>query len=102
MTEMTDTSSKNNPKLTRLLRDGIIMVVVLAGLSLLHTEIRKQIDPLYQDAPSFAENSGDLAALYKRSNRGNIQNDPGALYTNMPHFQSIDELDHIEPAAGDE
>jgi len=101
MTNKTDTS-KNGYTLTRLLRDGTIMAILLAGFMLLHTEVRKQINPLYQEAPSFSEYQGDVAALYKKSNRGNIVNDPGALYTRMPTFQSVGDLDNIEPAAGGE
>lgn len=100
MTDTTNTSSKNSYKLTRLLRDGVIMVALLAGLMLLQTQIRKQINPLYQEAGSFAEQTGDLAALYKVNSLGQIQNDPGAIHTNTSIFQTADDFDKIEPAAG--
>lgn len=95
------TSSGKTYKLTRLLRDGAIMVVLLAGFMLLQTEIRKQLSPLYQDGAS-ETSKGELAALYRVNSLGYIQNDPGATSPAMPMFQDVDEFDKISPAAGDE
>lgn len=83
------------------MRDGVIMVALLAGVMFLQTEVRKQINPLYQEGASFAEKKGDLAALYKVNSLGQIQNDPGAIHRDAPIFQTADDFDRIEPAGGE-
>jgi len=102
MTENSGAASGGSYKFTRFLRDAAVMVVLLAGFMLLQTEVRKQLNPLYQTGSYSPEHKSDIAAFYKKSGRGNIINDPGALYATMPLFQSVGELDKIEPAAGDE
>lgn len=102
MTVENGTSSGKSYKLTRLLRDGAIMAVLLAGVMLLQTEIVKQINPLYQQGSSSNESQSSLAALYRVNSLGQIQNDPGAISTATPMFQAVDDLDKIAPAAGDE
>ena len=101
MADNGNTSPKSGYKLTRLLRDGTIMAVLLAGFMLLQTEIRQQFNPLYQDGQSAATKKTGIASFYRDGHHGNIINDPGAIYTTMPMFQSVDELDKISPAAGD-
>lgn len=100
---MTDTAGKSSDKsykLTRLLRDGAIMIALLAGFMLLQTEVRKQFNPLYQEG-DFNEDAGDMASLYKVNSLGLIQNDPGAISVETPFFPAADEFDKIEPAAGE-
>lgn len=101
MTEKSGTSSGKPYKLTRLLRDSAIMVVLLAGFMLLQTEIRQQFNPLYQESTAAAGKKTGVAGFYRSGHNGNIVNDPGAAYATMPFFQSVDELDKIAPAAGE-
>ena len=100
MTVKNGTSSGKTYKLTRLLRDGAIMIALLAGFMLLQTEVRKQFNPLYQEG-DFNEGAGDMAALYQVNSLGLIQNDPGAISVETPFFPQVDEFDKIEPAAGE-
>ncbi|TNE31956.1 MAG: hypothetical protein EP349_02990 [Alphaproteobacteria bacterium] len=100
MTDTTNTASKNTYKLTRLLRDGALMIALLVGFILLQTQVKKQFNPLYQEGGSFTEQKGDLASLYKVNSLGQIQNDPGAIHTEGPIFRTADDFDKIEPAAG--